>query len=445
MNYKKEDIIAKVKEENIKYIRLQFTDMLGMLKNVEVPVTRLDDVLENNVMFDGSSIEGFVRIQEADMYLYPDLNTFLVLEWEETTYGKVARLICDVYTSKRVPFVGDPRGILKRNIEKMRQMGFFKFNCGVEPEFYLFKLDEKGNPTLNPSDAGGYFDLSPIDTAEDCRRDIALQLQKLGFVIEASHHEVGPGQQEINFRFDNAVEACDNIQTFKLVVKNVARRHGLHATFMPKPISNIAGSGMHVNCSLADMDGKNVFYDSESKNGLSEIANRWISGLIHHADGLSLFCNPTVNSYKRIVPGYEAPCYVSWSDANRSTMIRIPAARGNKTRTELRSVDPSANPYLAIACILAAGLDGVAGNVELVEPVYANLFAIKEKEREALGVRSLPENLSQAIKAFEKDKYLQDAVGDHISKKMIMAKSLEWDEYRKFVTEWEITHYLKRY
>ncbi|MDE6242147.1 MAG: type I glutamate--ammonia ligase [Anaeroplasmataceae bacterium] len=449
MKFTKEEIRRICKEENIRYIRMQFTDIMGMLKNVEIPITRLEDALDNSVMFDGSSIEGFVRIYEADMFLHPDLDTFLVLAWEDNSYGKVARFICDVYRpghdGKHEPFEGDPRGVLKRNLEKMKDMGYTSFNVGVEPEFFLFKLDEKGNPTLEFNDFGGYFDISPIDSAEDCRRDIVLALQNIGFTIEAAHHEVSTGQHEINFKFDSAVEACDNVQTFKLVVKNIARRHGLHATFMPKPIAGINGSGMHVNCSLVTKDGKNAFYDEKTENGLSVTARKWISGILHHAKGFCLITNPIVNSYKRIVPGFEAPCYISWSDSNRSTMIRIPAARGMKTRTEVRSVDVAANPYLAISAILSAGLDGIEGNCEEKDPIYENLFVCTEEERESLGVYSLPANLEEAMKEFKKDKLIQEAMGEHITAKLLEAKQYEWNEYRRHVSDWEIEKYLERY
>ncbi len=449
MKYSKDDIRKICKEQNIRYIRMQFTDILGMLKNVEIPITRLEDALDNSVMFDGSSIEGFVRIYEADMFLHPDLDTFLVLSWEDNSYGKVARFICDVYRpgqdGKHISFEGDPRQVLKRNLEEMKKKGFASFNVGVEPEFFLFKLDASGNPTLEFNDNGGYFDISPIDAAEDCRRDIVLALQNIGFTIEAAHHEVSTGQHEINFKFDSAIEACDNVQTFKLVVKNIARRHGLHATFMPKPIESINGSGMHVNCSLLSLDGKNAFYDETTNNKLSTTATNWISGILTHAQGFCFITNPIVNSYKRIVPGYEAPCYVSWSDSNRSTMIRIPAARGLKTRTEIRSVDVATNPYLAIAAILAAGLDGIAGNCPNVEPVYDNLFACSAEKRKALGVKSLPANLEEAMVEFKKDKVIQAAMGEHITSKMLEAKALEWDEYRKHVSKWEIDRYISRY
>jgi glutamine synthetase len=447
--YTKDDIRRICKEENIHYIRMMFTDIMGTLKNVEIPASRLEDALDNMVMFDGSSIEGFVRIHEADMFLHPDLDTFLVLSWENPAYGKVARFTCDVYrpgeNGEHVPFEGDPRGVLKRNLTKMNEMGYKAFNVGVEPEFFLFKLNENNQVTLEFNDFGGYFDLAPVDCAEDCRRDIVLELERIGFTIEAAHHEVATGQHEINFKFDSAIEACDNVQTFKLVVKNIARRHGLHATFMPKPVEGIAGSGMHVNCSLLTDDGANAFYDPSTKNQLSQTANLWISGILKHAKGMCLMTNPIVNSYKRIVPGYEAPCYISWSDSNRSTMIRIPAARGMKTRTEIRNVDVAANPYLAIASILAAGLDGINGNCPMVEPIYENLYKMVDNERHELGVDSLPGNLYDAIKEFEKDEIITDAVGEHTASKMVAAKTIEWNEYRRVVTDWEIKKYINRY
>ncbi len=448
MKYNKNDIKNICKVENIKYIRMQFTDIMGMFKNVEIPITRLDDALNNSIMFDGSSIEGFVRIYEADMFLHPDLDTFLILSWEDNSYGKVARFICDVYhivDGVRVPFEGDPRGVLKRNISKMKELGFKDFNVGVEPEFFLFKLDRNNNATLEFNDTGGYFDISPIDSAEDCRRDIVLALQNIGFVVEAAHHEVASGQHEINFKFDSALEACDNVQTFKLVVKNIARRHNLHATFMPKPIEGINGSGMHINCSLVDLNGNNAFYDENTNNKLSITALMWISGVIAHAKGFCLITNPIVNSYKRLVFGYEAPCYISWSDSNRSTMIRIPSARKEKTRAEIRSVDAASNPYLAISVILAAGLDGIRGNCPDVKPVYDNLYTYTRETQEKSKIELLPSNLEIAINEFEKDIIIKESIGNHISKKMVEAKLLEWNSYKKCITKWEIDRYLNKY
>ncbi len=446
--YTKEDIRKICKDENIKYIRMQFTDLIGVMKNVEIPADRLDEAMDNEIMFDGSSIEGFVRTEEADMYMVPDLSTFLVCSWEDTSYGKVARFICDVCQADKkgnlLPFKGDPRSQLKSNLDYMHKLGFSKFNIGVEPEFFLFKLNkETGEPTLEFSDEGGYFDVSPIDSAVDCRRDIVLELQKVGFIVEAAHHEVSAAQHEVDFRFDNALEACDHLQTFKIIVKNVARRHGLHATFMAKPLYGINGSGMHCNCSLSDNKGKNAFYDPKDEDGLSETCRKWIDGILTHAKGFCLVTNPTVNSYKRIVPGFEAPCYISWSPENRSTMIRIPQARGNKTRTEVRSVDATTNPYLAACVLLRAGLDGIEGKAKHFDSVHVNLFACTDKEKKKLGIGSLPENLKEAMECFKKDSLMNEAIGEHLSSKLLTAKQIEWDDFRTTVTEWEIKKYLK--
>ncbi len=442
-NYTKSEILKIAKEENVRYIRLMFTDILGTMKSVEIPLGQLETALDGKVMFDGSSIEGFVRIMEADMYLKPDYNTWLILSWEETSYGKVARLICDVYTPEGIPSDADPRSNLKRVAKKMEKLGFSTLNIGFEPEFFLFKLDESGNITMDVKDEGGYFDLSPIDGAEDCRRDIVLELERIGFTMEASHHEVAPGQNEINFEFSNIVEACDNVQLFKLVVKNIARRHGLHATFMPKPIANINGSGMHTNCSLSDLNGNNAFYDPEDPQGLSKSCRQWLTGILTHARSFCALTNSTVNSYKRLVPGYEAPCYVSWSEKNRSVMVRIPATRGKTTRTEIRSVDPSCNPYLGMAAILAAGLDGIENDLPLIGAINENLFELSAKEREDLGVKNLPSNLKEAIDVFKESELMKEAMGSHIFEKFIESKTKEWDAFRTAVTEWEINRYIK--
>jgi glutamine synthetase len=436
------EILKSARENDVKYVRLQFTDMLGTVKNVEIPVTNLERALSNDIMFDGSSVLGFVRIDEADMYLYPDLSTWLILEWETIPEGKVARMICDVWTADRRPFEGDPRFIMKRNLDKMKAMGYDVFNIGVEPEFFLFKIGADGHPTLEFSDKGGYFDMAPIDGSEDVRRDIVLELEKMGFQMEVSHHEVAFGQHEINFHFDNALEACDNIQTFKIVVKNVARRHGYHATFMPKPIQGINGSGMHTNCSLSDKEGNNLFYDPEVENGLSETALMFIAGVMKHARAFTMVTNPTVNSYKRLVPGYEAPSYISWSDLNRSTMIRIPASKGLSTRIEIRSVDPSSNPYLAMSVLLASGLDGIKNTLKPLAPVRKNLFKMSDKERTRLGIRNLPESLHEAIGDFAGSEIMKEAIGEDLHQKLIEAKTREWDSYKGVVTAWELEKYL---
>lgn len=439
----KDDIKKSIKEHDVRYIRLQFTDMLGMSKNVEVPVSKIDKVLANEVTFDGSSIEGFVRIQEADMFLTPVLNTWMIMAWEHLKEGKVGRFFCNVYTPERHRFVGDPRYVLERALGKMNELGFKTFNVGVEPEFFLFKMDAHGNPLVETSDYGGYFDLTPLDGSEDVRRDIVLELQKLGFVVEASHHEVAYGQHEINFAFDNALEASDNIQTFKMVVKNLAQRHGFHASFMPKPIASINGSGMHVNCSLTDFAGNNVFLDESKSDGLSEIARQFIAGVLTYANEFTLLTNPLVNSYKRLVPGYEAPCYVSWSKANRSTMIRIPSARGHATRVEIRSVDPSANPYLALSAILRAGLEGIKNKLVFPE-VDLNLFGLTEGERADLGVKNLPRSLFEAMESFKQSALMEEVLGPHLFMKMLEAKNKEWGSYARHITKWELDNYLPK-
>lgn len=444
MRKTKDQIIEIAKKENVRYIRLQFTDMLGTVKCVEIPFSKLEDALNNKIMFDGSSIEGFVRIKEADMYLYPDLDTWLILSFEDDSYGKVARLICDVYTPTGEPFKGDPRFILKQQIKKMNEMGIGYLNIGFEPEFFLFKNDALGKPTMEVLDNGGYFDMAPIDGAEYCRRDITLELEKLGFIVETSHHEVAEGQNEINFHFANVLEACDNVQTFKQVVKHIARKHGYTASFMPKPFSKVNGSGMHTNCSLADFNGKNLFFDENDPMKLSSLCRKWITGILKHARGMAALTNPTVNSYKRIIPGYEAPCYACWSDANRSSMIRIPAARGNATRTEIRNVDPMANPYLALAVILAAGIDGIQNSTDTIPPTYDNIFELTREEREQKGIENLPENLKDAIKEMKRDKLIISTLGEHTFNKYLTAKEKEWECYRCLVTQWEIDYYLEK-
>lgn len=444
--FTKKEILDLAAKENVRYVRLQFTDILGTIKAVEISVSQLKDALDNKIMFDGSSIEGFVRIKEADMFLRPDIDSWLILPFEDEKYGKVARLVCDVYTSAGKPFQGDPRFILKSVVERMKAAGIGSLNVGFEPEFFLFKLDSEGRPILDPIDQAGYFDLTPLDGGEYVRRDIAIELEKLGFVVQTAHHEVAPGQNEINFRFADVVAACDNVQTFKQVVKFVARKNGYLATFMPKPIPRINGSGMHTNCSLADNEGNNLFYDEHDPMKLSLLARKWISGIIKHARGFTALTNPTVNSYKRLIPGYEAPCYVCWSDANRSAMIRIPSSRGAGTRTEIRSVDPTANPYLALAAILASGLDGILNTKEedLVPPVYDNIFALTRKQRESMGIPNLPENLKDALKSLEADPLMKEVLGEHCYTKYMEAKSIEWDAYRTLVTPWEIETYLAK-
>jgi glutamine synthetase len=439
----KEDIRRICEEKNVKYIRLQFTDILGTIKNVEIPVSQLEKAMDNKMMFDGSSIEGFVRIEESDMYLYPDLDTFVVFPWTAEK-GMVARLICDIYSADGTPFAGDPRNNLKRVLREMEQLGFTEFNLGPEPEFFLFKLDEKGQPTLELNDSGGYFDLAPMDLGENCRRDIVLELEEMGFDIEASHHENAPGQHEIDFKYADALSACDDIQTFKLVVKTIARKHGLHATFMPKPMFGLAGSGMHCNLSLFN-NGENVFYDEKADLQLSDTARQFIAGIIEHATAFTAITNPTVNSYKRLVPGHEAPCYVAWSTSNRSPLVRIPSSRGLSTRVEVRSVDPAANPYLALAVLLKAGLEGIKNKMTPPAPLDRNIYAMDREERLAEGIADLPASLAEAIEKLKSDEVTISALGDHIIEHFIEAKEIEWDMFRTQVHPWEREQYMTMY
>ncbi len=442
----KEEILKSASEEGVRYVRLQFTDILGAIKAVEISVSQLESALNNKIMFDGSSIEGFVRIKEADMYLRPDLDTWMVLGFEDEKYGKIARLVCDVYNGNGEPFAGDPRYILKQAVKKMQEHGIEQLDVGFEPEFFLFKLDDNGHPIIEPIDQAGYFDLSPIDGGEYVRRNIAIELEKLGFKVQTAHHEVAPGQNEINFRFADVVHACDNVQTFKQVVKFIAKKNGYLATFMPKPIAGINGSGMHTNCSLSDGNGNNLFSDPKDPMGLSLLARKWISGVLKHARGFAALTNPTVNSYKRLIPGYEAPCYACWSDANRSALIRIPKERGASSRAEIRCVDPTANPYLALTAILASGMDGILNIKEedLVPPVYENIFTMSREDREAQGIFNLPENLKDAIKALKEDDLMKKVLGPHCYEKYLEAKEVEWDAYRCLVTDWEIKTYINR-
>ncbi len=441
-NFTKEDIMNLVNDEDVEFIRLQFTDMFGSLKNVAITASQLEKALDNKCMFDGSSIEGFVRIEESDMYLYPDLSTLEIFPWRPQQ-GKVARLICDVYRPNGEPFEGDPRYILKRAIKEAADMGYV-FEVGPECEFFLFHTDENGLPTTLTHEKAGYFDLGPLDLGENARRDMVLTLEDMGFVIEASHHEVAPAQHEIDFKYDEALATADNIMTFKLAVKTIAKRHGLHATFMPKPKFGVNGSGMHINMSLS-RDGKNVFNDPNDELGLSKEAYYFIGGIIKHMKGMTAITNPLVNSYKRLVPGYEAPVYIAWSATNRSPLIRIPAARGEGTRIELRCPDPSANPYLALAVCLRAGLDGIVNKIEPPESVNCNIFELNAEKKKELGIEAIPGTLIEAVGEMEKDEFVQEVLGKHVSSKYIEAKKAEWANYRAQVTDWEINQYLNQF
>ena len=441
-HYTREDILRLAEEEDVEFIRLQFTDLFGNMKNVAVTSSQLEKALNNKCMFDGSSIEGFVRIEESDMYLYPDLSTFTIFPWRPQQ-GKVARLICDVHRPGGEPFEGDPRYILKKAIREAEAMGY-TFEVGPECEFFLFNTDENGLPTTNSFEQASYFDLGPIDLGENARRDMVLTLEDMGYEIEASHHEVASAQHEIDFKYDDGLATADNIMTFKLAVKTIAKRHGLHATFMPKPRYGVNGSGMHINMSLF-RDGKNLFRDETDELGLSREAYYFIGGIMKHMKAITAITNPLVNSYKRLVPGYEAPVYIAWSAVNRSPLIRIPASDGEGTRVELRSPDPSANPYLALAVCLRAGLEGIRNQIQPPAAIDRNIFEMSPAERQEKGIEELPGNLYEAIEELEKDALMKEVLGDHVFGRYIEGKRKEWQEYRTQVTAWELEQYLYRY
>ena len=441
--YTKDDIFRMVEEEDVEFIRLQFTDIFGTLKNIAITSSQLEKALDNKCMFDGSSVEGFVRIEESDMYLYPDYDTFEIFPWRPQQ-GKVARLICDVYTPDGKPFEGDPRWILKKTIKEANEMGY-RFDVGPECEFFLFHTDDNGLPTTLSHEKAGYFDLGPNDLGENIRRDMVLTLEEMGFEIEASHHEVAPAQHEIDFKYDEVLKTADNIQTFKMTVKTIAKRHGLYATFMPKPKFGISGSGMHINMSLATEEGKNIFADENGKIGLSDDAYHFIAGIMKHARGMSAITNPLVNSYKRLVPGYEAPVYIAWSATNRSPLIRIPASEGEGTRAELRSPDPTANPYLVLAVCLSAGLDGIRRKLKIPKAVNRNIYDMTDSERINAGIDNLPENLMEAGIELANDEYLKKTLGTHITRVYLDNIKKEWKEYSTQVTDWEIKQYLYKY
>ncbi|SKB78978.1 glutamine synthetase [Lachnospiraceae bacterium] len=439
MSNTKEDILRMAADDDVEFIRMQFTDIFGQLKNVAITRSQLEKAVNNEVMIDGSSIEGFARIHESDMYLRPDFDSYTVFPWRPQ-HGKVARFICDVYKPDGTPFVGDPRYVLKKTLKKAADMGY-SFNVGPECEFFLFETDENGRPTTNTGDEAGYFDLAPLDHGSNTRREICIDLEKMGFEIEASHHEVAIGQHEIDFKYDEALRAADKIMTFKLAVKVLAQKNGLHATFMPKPLFGVNGSGMHTNMSLFK-DGKNIFFDPNDPRQLSKEAYSFIAGILAHMKGMAAITNPLVNSYKRLVPGYEAPCYLAWSSSNRSALIRIPASRGAGTRVELRCPDPSCNPYLNLAVCLAAGLDGIEKGMTPPEEVTDNIFAMDKATRKANGIDSLPGSLEEALDELEKDDVIKETLGEHLLSQYLEGKRAEWDEYRTQVSKWELDKYM---
>jgi len=438
-----EEVLDSIDEHDIDFLRLQFTDILGTVKNVSVPSDQAEKAFTEGIYFDGSSINGFVRIQESDMRLKPDPETFAVLPWRD---GDAARLVCDVIsTSTGEPFEGDPRVVLQSVLEEAEEMGY-TVNAGPEPEFFLFEEDEDGKATTEYSDFGGYFDLAPKDLASDVRRDIIYGLEDMSFDVEASHHEVAQAQHEIDFKYDDALSTADNVATFRTVVRAIAAQHDLHATFMPKPIPRINGSGMHTHLSLFEEDGTNAFHDGDDEFNLSETAKQFLAGILEHAPAITAVTNPTVNSYKRLVPGYEAPVYVAWSDVNRSALIRKPAARvPAASRIEARFPDPACNPYLAFAALIAAGLDGIKQELDCDDPVRENIYDFDEAKREEYGIDTLPANLGQAIDALEADEVIQDALGEHVYPNFVEAKTQEYDEFRVDVSQWELDRYLEKF
>ena len=443
----KSDVLEQIEAKGVDFLRLQFTDILGTVKNISIPASQAEKAFGEGIYFDGSSIEGFVRIQESDMRLKPDPDTFSVLPWRSARGDNTvtARMICDVInTSTDEPFAGDPRYVLKRAIAKAEEMGF-NMNTGPEPEFFVFENDEDGRATTVTHDAGGYFDLAPKDMAQEIRAEIIYTLEAMGFEVEASHHEVARGQHEIDFKYADALTTADNVATFRSVVRATAELHDVHATFMPKPISGINGSGMHTHMSLFE-DGENAFHDEDDEFNLSTLAYQFLGGILEHAPALTAVCNPTVNSYKRLVPGYEAPIYVAWSDVNRSALVRKPAARvPAASRIELRSPDPTCNPYLAFAVMLSAGLDGIEKGNEAPGPVRENIYEFTEADRLERGIETLPSTLGQAVSALEDDDVILDALGPHVSEKYVQAKSHEYTEFLASVSEWELDRYLETF
>ncbi len=443
LSKEEQEVLDELERENVDFVRLQFTDITGTVKNVSIPAHQVEKAFDEGIWFDGSSIEGFARIQESDMRLEPDPSTFTVLPWRSDGDTASARLICDVVNTDGTPFDGGPRQVLKRVLSKAEQMGY-TVSIGPEPEFFLFEKDDEGKATTIPHDSGGYFDLAPKDMASDVRREVIFTLEQMGFEIEASHHEVADGQHEINFKYDDALSAADNIATFRAVVRAVAEQNDIHATFMPKPIAEINGSGMHCHISLFDEDG-NAFADDDDEFNLSQTAYHFMGGVLDHAKAFTAITNPTINSYKRLVPGYEAPVYIAWSDVNRSALIRVPDAAGTSSRFEIRSPDPSCNPYLALAAIIEAGLNGIENESDPGDPVRDDIYEFDEEKREEHGITMLPGRLMSALDALEEDDVVREALGDHVTEKFIKAKKSEHDEYKMYVSGWEKEKYLEKF
>ena len=440
-NYTREEILQMVEEEDVEFIRLQFTDMFGAIKNIAVTARELPRALNNQCVIDGEQIAGTSGLKDADLYLRPVLDTFAILPWRPQQ-GKVARMICDLYFPDGTPYKNSPRYILENVAGKAQDEGY---TCYIDPEceFFLFHTDDNGNPTTVTHEQAGYLDISPLDLGENARRDMVLTLEDMGMEVESSHHEAAPAQHEIDFHYDDALSTADNIVTFRMVVKTIAKRHGLHATFMPKPKIETAGSGMHMNLSLWK-DGKNIFRDDTDKNGMSQEGYQFMGGILEHIKAITCITNPTVNSYKRFVPGYEAPVYITWSGKSRSPLIRIPAMRGEHTRLELRSPDPSANPYLALAVLLAAGLDGIKNSIKPIGSIDLNAQKMTDEQRASLHIDMLPQSLPEAVNELEQDSFIKDVLGRELSTKMIDSHKKAYHEYCMQVTDWEIANYLHK-
>jgi len=435
----KADVLKLAKEHKVKFIRLWFTDVLGFLKGFAITSDELEGALDEGMGFDGSSIEGFARIEESDMIARPSPDTFAILPWRSGENYGVARMFCDIYEPSGKAFEGDPRFVLKRNLARAKKMGF-TYNVGPELEYFYFSNSQ----VPQPLDQGGYFDLVPLDVAQDLRRDTILTVESLGIKVEYSHHEVAVSQHEIDLRYTDALAMADNVMTYRLVVKETARKHGVYATFMPKPIFGINGSGMHVHQSLFRAE-KNAFFDTKDKYHLSDIGKSFTAGLLKHATEITAITSQWVNSYKRLVPGYEAPVYICWAQMNRSALIRVPMYKPGKekaTRIEYRSPDPACNPYLAFSVMLAAGLEGIERNYKLAEPANDNIYHMSEEERNSSGIKSLPEDLFEAIKIAENSKLIKECLGDKVFEYFIRNKKMEWDEYKAQVTQYEINKYL---
>lgn len=441
--YTKEDIIRMAQEEDVEFVRLQFPDIFGVLKNVAITVSQLEKALNNECGFDGVSISGFGELATTDLFLQPDLDTFEIFPWRPQQ-GKVARLICNVFNADGSPYAADTRRVLKSVVEKAKEMGYI-FKVEPECEFFLFHIDDAGMPTTITHEHAGYFDIGPADFSENVRRDIVLNLEEMGFEVRSSHHEKAPGQHEIDFKYSDALKTADNLLTFKMTVKSIAKRHGLHATFMPKPKSDVDGSGMHINMSLWDMDGNDVFYDAEAEYKISQTARYFMAGILNHVGAITALTNPLVNSYKRLAPGFEAPVYATWSAKTSFALLRVPAVIGTHTKLELRSPDPTANPYLAFAACLAAGLQGIEEKMELPPSVDENVSAWTDAERKNLKIERLPKNMCDAINALEDDPFIVEMMGKDVAEQYIEKKRQEWNAYRRQVTQWEIKEYLNRY